>query len=120
MGPAFPEPVPDPVLELVGTPALGSSITWRVWGEPGALVRLDVGLAPQLVDDGVAIVELLVRQDLQFVLGAIPAQGYVEFVLPAMPATAAATLWAQAEVDLGASDVRRTNSSAAFLAIPVP
>ncbi len=105
---------PDaPTLQLSGAPTPGSSVTWTVFAEPGASVRLQLGRTPHVLPlPGILIEELLVPLRV-YDLGVVPAAGSVTKSLTLPAAWPLGTrLIAQASVDLASvSETRRTSSS---------
>jgi len=119
-GTEIQEPL-DPSLEVLGEAQFDTATTWRTWAEPGSQAALLLGTRPQVLDDGVADVELLVKPLRLFPLGTVPASGYVDFTLPPIPQLGVGSIViGQAHVDLGAGDVRRTNSATAVMVTSVP
>ena len=115
--PAFcgPTDVPvspaDPSLQLTGTPSAGATITFTVYGEPGASAVLNLGRNMILVATPGVEIERLAPANRVIPLGTIPGSGSIarNLTLPAS-FTPGLLFVAQAEVT-GSNGLRRTNST---------
>jgi len=67
----------DPTLELIGVPQPNVPFTLRVWAKPGTTVELKSGTQAQVLDDGLAEVELLVVVQNTQGLGVVPGTGFI-------------------------------------------
>ena len=111
----------DPSLEVVGSAQFGAPTTFRVWAPFGASAELHLGTRPQVLDDGVTGVELLVKPLRTFDLGTVPYSGFVDFTLPPVPQLGIGSMViGQAHVTLVGGWVRRSNSAVAVMVTPVP
>ena len=107
---AFASP-PDPVLDFLGDPAPGAVIRWTIYGEVGAQAILYLGRFPVVTPTGGSVIEILTTTERSFDLGPIPAQGFVSQTIVVPPhLTQGFTFYSQAEVIVGGTTIKRTNS----------
>ena len=100
----------DPTLEILGAAQQGAGpVTFRVHGESGGVVTLNLGRLA-IVQPAATAIEQLVFPLRTISLGALPAQGFVDYVFPAHLFPVGFFLLGQAEVDYG-GELRRTNSA---------
>jgi hypothetical protein len=69
----------DPTLELIGDPAPGATLTFRLHGVAGDQARLQEGHQPLVIDDGLAPIEKLNERLRPYPLGVIPPSGQVDY-----------------------------------------
>lgn len=117
LGSGATEAVPaDPTLERIGLPAPGSTVTFRVRGEPGASAQLFLGRRPIVTPAGAGTVGDQLVQKLRTIdLGPIPASGSIDrdvFLPPSWPS--GMLFVGQASLDY-AGETRRTNSTPVVL-----
>lgn len=71
----FVPPLPDPTLELIGTPSVGQSVLIAMHGLPGQNARLQQGDETRLIVDGLSEIEKLNNRIRLHPLGTINAVG---------------------------------------------
>jgi hypothetical protein len=101
----------DPSLQVTGTPAGGASITFTVYGEPGATASIYLGRGMIVMPTPGVDIEQLAPHNRVIQLGVIPPSGQASRTV-ALPASYPQGLVfvAQAEIT-GSNGLRRTNST---------
>lgn len=101
----------DPVLERLGDPAPGATITFKLRSKPGNYSRLFWGFAPTIKSSpGVLVDSLLVKQA-TIPIGVIPASGVLVIPYTVDPSfTSGTVLYFQAMSIFPSGKIRRTNS----------
>jgi hypothetical protein len=110
-GPAAQVVPDDPTLEIVGTPAAGSTVTIRLLAPAGSMARLNLGRNAIVVNDGLAPIEKLSTVARSVQLGVVPPSGIRTVMWQIPPGLATGNfLVLQAEVTLSGGVLARTNS----------
>lgn len=101
----------DPSLDVSGSTAAGSIVTFDLHAAPGSTARLDLGRSPIAIADGLALIEDLAPAARSVNLGLVPPSGTrsVSWRIPAnLPVGTFLVL--QAEVTPPSGVLARTNS----------